>query len=129
MQVVRAIPCGKATSYGAVALALGASPRAVGSVMRRCKDQSVPCHRVIAADRRLGGYGGVAGSQWNQGPAVERKRRMLEDEGVAIDSAGRIAQAYFIDELPWRNVVSSNEIKRGLGERSEGGKKRSRRSA
>jgi methylated-DNA-[protein]-cysteine S-methyltransferase len=34
----------------------------------------VPCHRVIAADGGLGGYGG----------GLERKRRLLELEGLTV---------------------------------------------
>lgn len=92
--VVKTVPSGKATSYGAVAFAVGGSPRAVGTAMKRCKDDTVPCHRVIAADRRLGGYGGV-----RFGPAVATKRRMLEDEGCVFDS-DKVADDCFLDPLP-----------------------------
>ena len=36
---------------------------------------------------RLGGFTGV----WGCGPTLDKKRRMLEAEGVEIDDAGRIA--------------------------------------
>jgi methylated-DNA-[protein]-cysteine S-methyltransferase len=48
----------------AVGLAIGANP--VGVV--------VPCHRVIGADASLTGYGG----------GLERKRWLLEHEGVQL---------------------------------------------
>jgi methylated-DNA-[protein]-cysteine S-methyltransferase len=42
--------------------------------MRNCADRSVPCHRVIAAGGRLGGYGGD--------PLT--KRALLLAEGVLL---------------------------------------------
>ncbi|KAJ8598376.1 hypothetical protein CTAYLR_002977 [Chrysophaeum taylorii] len=98
-EAVRQIPSGMATSYGAVAVVVGSSPRSVGSAMRRCQDRSVPCHRVIAADRRLGGFGGCSGGQWNRGGAVDRKRKMLEAEGVEVGGDGRVSEAAFLDEV------------------------------
>lgn len=48
-QALRAIPRGQATTYGALAEALGSSPRAVGQA---CGDNPlplvIPCHRVVA---------------------------------------------------------------------------------
>ena len=32
--------------------------RAVGNIMRECRDTGVPCHRVVGAGGALGGYGG-----------------------------------------------------------------------
>jgi methylated-DNA-[protein]-cysteine S-methyltransferase len=53
------IPVGYATSYGAVAKAVGGSPRAVGRVMALNPfPLIIPCHRVVASDFSLGGYGG-----------------------------------------------------------------------
>ena len=47
-------------TYGDVARLAGQprAARAVGNVMRGCNRPDVPCHRVIAAGGRLGGYGG-----------------------------------------------------------------------
>ena len=47
-------------------------------------------HRVIAASRWLGGFGG----QWGDDtPNVIKKRRLLVDEGVAFEKAGgRVAK-------------------------------------
>lgn len=59
--VLLTIPFGQTRSYGEVALALG-SPRAVRAVGsangRNPIAVVIPCHRVIAADGSLGGYGG-----------------------------------------------------------------------
>ena len=53
------IPAGYITSYGAIAKAVGGSPRAVGRVMASNPFAPiVPCHRVVSSDFTLGGYGG-----------------------------------------------------------------------
>ena len=97
-EVVRRVPAGMTTSYGAVALAVGGSPRAVGSVMKNCGDASVPCQRVIAADRRLGGYGGKS-AQWNSGQHIIRKKDLLRTEGVRFDTDGKVTLDCFIQDL------------------------------
>jgi O-6-methylguanine DNA methyltransferase len=76
LAVVRRIPAGRVATYGDVA-ALAGKPRAaraVGNIMRDCGRADVPCHRVIAAGGRLGGYGG------NE----VLKRALLAAEGVVI---------------------------------------------
>ena len=76
LAVVRRIPAGRVATYGDVA-ALAGKPRAaraVGNIMRDCGRADVPCHRVIAAGGRLGGYGG------NE----TLKRALLLAEGVVI---------------------------------------------
>ena len=60
LAAVRRIPRGRVATYGDVA-ALAGKPRAaraVGNIMKDCGRADVPCHRVIAAGGRLGGYGG-----------------------------------------------------------------------
>ncbi len=53
------VPAGYVTSYGLVAKAVGGGARAVGNVMARNPFAPLcPCHRVVAADFGLGGYGG-----------------------------------------------------------------------
>ena len=75
--VVRNIPRGEAFSYGKVADLSGfpGAARAVGSLMKKNFDPSIPCHRVVYADGRLGPYnrGGTRG-----------KARLLKEEGVII---------------------------------------------
>jgi O-6-methylguanine DNA methyltransferase len=76
LSVVRRIPPGRVATYGDVA-ALAGSPRAaraVGNIMRGCRRPDVPCHRVIAAGGRLGGYGG----------SEFLKRSLLVAEGVVV---------------------------------------------
>jgi len=79
--VVRRIPHGRVATYGDVARAAGRprAHRAVGNIMRETRDSSVPCHRVIAAGGKLGGYG----------RDLFAKRALLMAEGVMV-TAGRV---------------------------------------
>jgi O-6-methylguanine DNA methyltransferase len=74
--VVRRIPHGRVATYGDVAAAAGRprAHRAVGNIMRATRDASVPCHRVIAAGGKLGGYG----------RDLYAKRALLLQEGVIV---------------------------------------------
>jgi len=83
LSVVRRIPPGRVATYGDVAAMAGQprAARAVGNIMRDCRRPDVPCHRVIAAGGRLGGYGGNEGL----------KRALLAAEGLAV-SGSRIRE-------------------------------------
>ena len=76
LSVVRRIPVGRVATYGDVAAAAGSprASRAVGNIMRTCGSRDVPCHRVVAAAGRLGGYGGN----------LELKRALLRAEGLTV---------------------------------------------
>ena len=85
LEGVRMIPRGETASYGEVARRIG-RPRAAravgGAVGRNPVGLLVPCHRVIAADGSLGGYGAAA---WGGvEAALEVKRALLRLEGVDI---------------------------------------------
>ena len=71
------IPYGKTKSYGEVAQAMG-KPKAVRAVGSACGANSipifVPCHRVLAANSKIGGFG--SGLGW--------KCKLLELEGIAL---------------------------------------------
>jgi O-6-methylguanine DNA methyltransferase len=79
LTVVRRIPPGRVATYGDVARMAGhpRAARAVGNIMRACHRHDVPCHRVIAAGGRLGGYGGSEGL----------KGALLAAEGVTVSGA------------------------------------------
>jgi O-6-methylguanine DNA methyltransferase len=81
LTAVRRIPPGRVATYGDVAAAAGSprASRAVGNIMRECRSVGIPCHRVIAADGRLGGFGGN----------LQLKRELLRAEGIAV-TASRI---------------------------------------
>jgi len=86
---VREIPPGATVSYGDVARMIGApgAARAVGGAIGRCPiGLAIPCHRVIAADGTIGGYGGGAWGGREAGIAL--KRELLAREGVDIGAAG-----------------------------------------
>jgi len=73
----RGIPWGTTLSYGQVAAQCGKprAARAVGSVMRTNRHPLIiPCHRVIAANGRLGGYSAYEG--------LATKRTLLKQEGI-----------------------------------------------
>ena len=58
LEITLAIPLGYVTSYGSIAKAVGGGPRAVGNIMASNPFAPiVPCHRVVKADFKLGGYG------------------------------------------------------------------------
>jgi O-6-methylguanine DNA methyltransferase len=67
LSLVRRIPPGRVATYGDIARLAGRprAARAVGNVMRGCDRPDVPCHRVIAASGRLGGYGGREVLKWS----------------------------------------------------------------
>ncbi len=76
LSVVKRIPCGATISYQEVARRAG-NPhayRAVGNILTKNYDRTVPCHRVIRSDGTVGGY--------NRGS--RRKRERLEREGVSL---------------------------------------------
>lgn len=93
---VKRIPSGKVASYATIATAIGCpSPRAIGQAMRCCTDNTVPCHRVVAAGGLLGGYGGRAA-----GSHVRRKMRRLMAEGVRFDKQDRIEPGHVLRDSP-----------------------------
>jgi len=74
--ILRRVPKGKVTTYGEIAKALNCKAyRAVGNVMNKNPyAPSVPCHRVINSDGRLGGFAS----------GIDKKIKMLKKEGVEI---------------------------------------------
>jgi O-6-methylguanine DNA methyltransferase len=79
LRVVSSIPAGRVSTYGDVAAAAGRprAARAVGNIMASCTDRTIPCHRVVAANGRLGGYGS----------SPELKRALLRAEGIQVFGA------------------------------------------
>lgn len=69
------IPCGDMISYGALAELAGrpGAARAVGSAMSKNRFIiAIPCHRVIAAGRKLGGFSS----------GLDNKILLLKSEGI-----------------------------------------------
>jgi methylated-DNA-[protein]-cysteine S-methyltransferase len=74
---LRKIPAGATLSYAQLARAVGkpSAVRAVaGANARNPVSVVVPCHRVIASDGKLAGYGG----------GIPRKRWLLAHEGAIL---------------------------------------------
>ncbi len=81
--LVRQVPYGETTTYGALARELGdgSTPKDVGgAVGRNPLCLLVPCHRVVGAGGKLIGYAG----------GLERKRFLLGLEAEVTDRPGRL---------------------------------------
>jgi methylated-DNA-[protein]-cysteine S-methyltransferase len=88
LQAEHAIPRGRVSTYARIAAHLGVErgARAVGSALAANPFPiMIPCHRAIRSDRTLGGYQG----------GLEMKRTLLEMEGLAFDSSGRVSVERF----------------------------------
>jgi methylated-DNA-[protein]-cysteine S-methyltransferase len=79
--IARTIAPGSTLTYGAIATRLGeADARAVGEAMgQNPVPIVVPCHRVVAANRKTGGFSAPGG--------VATKMRLLAIEGAQFDEA------------------------------------------
>ena len=78
--VVRMVPTGRVTSYGAIArfLGTGKSARMVGWAMNAAHGKDVPAHRVVNSQ------GLLTGKHHFGGPDV--MQRLLEAEGVKVEN-------------------------------------------
>ena len=82
-EVARTIPPGQTMTYGEIARKLGVphESREVGQALGRNPVAIiVPCHRVLGADGKMGGFSANGG--------VTTKRRILEIEGASAIGAG-----------------------------------------
>ena len=77
----RDVSWGRTTTYGALAKELGAGPETARDVGQAMANNPValiiPCHRVLAAGGKIGGFSAPGGS-------ATESLRMLELEGVYI---------------------------------------------
>ncbi len=87
LKVVASIPKGHTMSYKEVALKAGnpLASRAVGMVMSRNTDKSVPCHRVIRSDGIAGDYNGLSGGK----KGIKGKIALLKKEGIRFTKRNR----------------------------------------
>ncbi len=76
---IKNIPKGKIITYKDLAIKIG-RPKAYRAVANACAKnpllKTIPCHRVIRGDGKMGGYKGQKG--------IERKKKLLESEGVKL---------------------------------------------
>ena len=70
------IPSGKVKTYKEIAIKLN-KPNSARAIANACAKNpyapSIPCHRVIRSDGKLGGYSGPGG--------VKMKKKLLKKEG------------------------------------------------
>lgn len=83
-EVVRAVPAGYVTTYGAIAKKLGTrDARRVGHALHANPNGDItPCHRVIFSDGRL------ANGYAFGGP--DEQMRKLQLEGISFDKEGKV---------------------------------------
>ena len=88
--VARKLKWGQTTTYGAVAKELGAGPEAARDVGQAMAKNPVPliipCHRVLAAGGKIGGFSAPGGST--------AKARMLELEGISMQPPRPAQQSF-----------------------------------
>ena len=86
------IPRGKVSTYGAVGRAIGCrSAQAIGQALKRNPyAPEVPCHRIVSTGLRIGGFSGE-----RSGVEIDRKRKLLQDEGVHFLDESQIAPECF----------------------------------
>ena len=74
---IKRIPKGEIITYKELAIKIG-KPKAYRAVANACARnpllETIPCHRVIRSDGKMGGYMGKKG--------IERKKRLLKNEGI-----------------------------------------------
>ena len=90
-EIVKKVPCGRVTTYGDVAKALGGLKysRAVGNALNRNPYAPiVPCHRVVKSDGSLGGFA----------EGCSRKKEMLIREDVKFNGE----ELKEFEEIRWR---------------------------
>ncbi len=82
--VVRQVPAGRVTTYGAIAKIVGGcTAREVGYAMAATPDGShVPWQRVINSQGKISPHG------FGYGSAIQRQ--LLEEEGIVFDLSGKI---------------------------------------
>lgn len=75
LDLVKKIPKGKVTTYGALAKIVGVDPRIVGYALHSNKNpKQIPCHRVIKSDGSLAQGYAFGGSH------IQKK--LLKKEGI-----------------------------------------------
>ncbi len=82
--VVRQVPPGRVTTYGAIARILGGcTAREVGYAMAATpKGSNVPWQRVINSQGKISPHGAGYGSM--------AQRKILEEEGIVFDASGKV---------------------------------------
>lgn len=89
---MREIPFGKTSTYGTIASKIGSASQSVGTACgRNPLPILVPCHRVLAAGGKLGGYSGDGGLYTKRALLVLEGALSIE-EGIALEQSGALDQ-------------------------------------
>lgn len=77
--LLKQVPKGKTTTYKILAQKAGTKAyRAVGQILRKNPYfPQAPCHRVVASDGTIGGFGGT-----REGKKIAQKKTLLKKEGI-----------------------------------------------
>ena len=102
--LVRQIPPGRVSTYGAVAKALGNKgyARAVGKYMNKNPNaDTMPCFKIVKSDGSLGGFG----------LGINDKIRRLKEDGVSVKN-GKIVdfKQVFFDEFKTDYPLKKNKL-------------------
>lgn len=90
--IVRKIPKGKVTTYGAIGKKLSISPRVVGYALHlNPYEGEVPCHRVINHKGRIAPNFAFGGK--------DIQKKLLEKEGVEFKDEINVKKEYIILNL------------------------------
>lgn len=83
LDIVKNSKEGEVMTYSRVATLAGnpKASRAVGTLMAKNQDTTIPCHRVIRSDGSIGGYNGLR---------EKSKSDLLKEEGVTVSSNGKV---------------------------------------
>ena len=78
-KILSKIPSGKVKTYKEIAIELN-KPNSARAIANACAKNpyapSIPCHRVIRSDGKLGGYSGTGGVKMNE--------KLLKKEGFLV---------------------------------------------
>jgi deoxyribonuclease V len=101
--LVRQIPAGRVSTYGAVAKALGNKryARAVGKYMNKNPDaDTMPCFKIVKSDGSLGGFG----------LGINDKIRRLKKDGIEVKD-GKIInfKCVFFDDFKTEYPLKKNK--------------------
>lgn len=91
-EIVRKVPKGKVTTYGAIGKKLHMSPRTVGTALHlNPYEGDVPCHRVVNREGRIApgfAFGGIG-----------MQKKLLENEGMKFVDNTHVDLAKYLHEL------------------------------
>lgn len=87
---MRKIPYGQTRTYGELAAEIGSAAQAVGTACgRNPLPVLIPCHRVLASGKKLGGYSGDGGLYTKRALLVLEGTLTIE-EGKALEASGAL---------------------------------------